>query len=673
MTPVKKIKRVLKVGLDSSSSLSSFVERPVPTDKEVEVFERVMDREVREQEIDSNLDEIYSDKKGGRVDVKTMKFKKQPMWLIRIFYRLLILGLLALVGYLAYFYGFSNSNDISSLDFSITAPDTAIAGAPVSYQVTYHNPTKYPFTKLHLDLQYPNNFIYQSSSLPSTSGNASWELPDLAPGANVSLTVSGQIIAEPNSANVIFGHLSYQPSGLTSEFKKDASASTIISGPGFNVDLNYSATSFLNQNNDMTLVFSEVQNNAFGDFNINFSLPNNTNASVATTTSASSTLATTSPIATSTPAASSTPLSITKVGGTSWRVSGLTPASGPQKIPLIYKVQKNSNNPTITVQLVKQLDNGQSYIFWEKSFQPQLITSDLNLALTLNGSPNDGAINFGQTLNYSLTYNNRGGNTFKDVVIMAALNGDFLNWNSLQDLNNGQAQNQAIVWTKNEIPGLAIIKPADSGTINFSIKLFPFALGDLGKSMSVVSYGQYSINNQMVSGDSSKSNTINSQLNSDATLKEQILYFDTNNVPVGSGPLPPQAGQTTSFKVYWTVSNSLHELSDSRVVLSLPSYVSWNNNNSTNVGNLYYDDASHSVIWEIGRLPVSVGSVSASFGISVTPTPADHNKILVLSPGSTLSAIDTVTTATITKTGSAKTTKLEDDSIAGLNNSGIVQ
>jgi hypothetical protein len=667
MPAVKKIKRVLKVGLDSSSSLSSFVERPVPTEKEVEVFERVMDREVREQEIDSNLDEIYSDKQGARVDVKTMKFKKKrPIFLVRFFYRVLTLALLALVGYFAYFFFLSNSNDISSLDFAITAPDKVAAGEIVTYQLTYHNPTKYSFAKLHLDVQYPDNFIFASASTAPNSGNSGWDLPDLAPGESATLTVTGQLIAQPNSANVIFGHLSYQPSGLTSQFKKDASASTIISGPGFNVDLNYSATAFLNQDNEMTLIFSEVQNNALGDFNITFSLPSNTNANVAATTTA--------PTAATSSAATTTPgLTITKVGGTSWRVSGLTPASGHQEIPLSYKVQKNADNLAITVRLEKQLANGQSYVFWEQSFEPQLVTSDLNLTLTVNGSKSDGTANFGQTLNYSLAYSNQGSNTFKDVVIMAAVNGDFINWNSLHDSNNGQAQNQAIVWTKNEIPGLATIKPGDSGTINFSLNLLPFTAGELGKSMAVVSYGQYSINNQTVQGDSNKSNTITEQLNSDVALNEQIRYFDTNNLPVGSGPLPPQAGQTTSFKVYWTVSNSLHELSDTRVVFSLPSYVSWSNGGSTNVGNLYYDDASHSVIWEIGRLPVSVGSVAASFNISITPTAADRNKILVLSPGSTVSAMDSVTTATITKTASPKTTKLEDDDIAGLNNSGIVQ
>jgi len=72
-------------------------------------------------------------------------------------------------------------------------------------------------------------------------------------------------------------------------------------------------------------------------------------------------------------------------------------------------------------------------------------------------------------------------------------------------------------------------------------------------------------------------------------------------------------------------------------------------------------------------LPVSVYRADAEFSISVTPGENDKNKILILSAGSTISATDSETKNTITKKTGAKTTKLEDDDIAGMNNSGRVQ
>ncbi len=668
----KKTKKVLRVGREEASSLSSFVERPVPSPSEVQSFERVIGRELREQEIDSNLDEIYSDARGARINVKKMKVKKRPMFLIRFFRYLLVLIFLALLAYGAYFYLFSNSNDISNLDFSISSPSQIIAGQTFSYQVYYHNPTRYPFTKLHLELQYPSNFIFSSASLKPSTGNSAWNLPNLAPGANVTLTITGKLIALPNSANVIFGHLSYLPSSFSSQFKKDASASTVVSGPGFNVDLDSSGTAFLGQNNDMTLIFSAIKNNYLGDFNITFSLPPHAQAAVVLNKmkTASSSAEKSIGLASSSPQ-----ISVKLDAGTrTWLVSGLLAPLERQIIPLTYQINEDSQQlATIVVRLSKKLKNGNSYIFWSKTIKPQLIKSDLNLTLKLNGSQNDGAVNFGQALNYSLSFSNKGNNSYKNVVIMAAVKGDFLNWHSVVASDQGQINNNTVIWTKSEVPKLALIKSGDSGSFNFKVNLLPFSIDDLGKSMSIVAYSQYSMNGQAISGDHNKSNTITSQINSNLALNEQIRYFNINNLPVGSGPLPPVVGQTTSFQVYWTVKNSLHSLTDTRVVLALPSYVAWNNNVSTDVGSLYYDNATHQVIWAIGRLPVSVGQVKASFSISITPKVTDRNKILVLSPGTTISAMDNITTAMINEKIKPKTTRLEDDNIAALNNSGIVQ
>jgi len=673
MSDIKKIKRVLRVGRALDSSLSSFVERPVPTEREVATFERVVGREAREAEIDSNLSEIYSDKNGGRVDVKRLNVKKRAPFMVRLFRRFLLLALIGLAAYFVYSYWFDKSGDISGLSFKVNAPEKILAGEEFTYQIDYHNPTKYDLTKMHLEIQYPAGFIFSTSSLAPSSGNYGWDLADMAPGANGTLTITGRLIAPADSANVILGHLSYLPGPFTSQFKKEASASTVVSGLGFNVDLSYSGTVFLNQDNEMTLIFSNVQTNYLTDFNISFTLPAEANAAVVideNTSQASST-----PATPSTTSASSSPgkFTVVKSGGASWQVSGLSAASGRQEVPLTYLIKQKSANPEIKVRLEKKAPDGQSYIFWEKAFVPELVTSDLNLTMILNGTKNDNAVSFGQPLNYSLTYTNHGVSSYRDVVIMAAISGDFLDWRSLKDDNKGTVQNGTIIWTKNEIPALAEIKPGMEGSLDFSLNLRPFREGDLGKTLAVVSYGQYGMNNKSIKGQDNKSNTITSKINSDLSLSESIRYFNDDNLPVGSGPLPPQVGQKTSFRVFWTVKNNLHDLSDTRVVFSLPSYVNWEDISTTNVGSIYYDSASRQVVWNIGRLPLSVYRADAEFSISLTPLESDRNKILILSPGSAVSAMDMETKDTIIKKLGGKTTKLEDDDIAGLNNSGIIQ
>lgn len=659
MAEGKKIKRVLKVGRAIESSLSSFVERPLPTAKEVEVFERVVNKEVHEHEIDSNLSEIYSDQKGGQVDVSKMEVKRRAPFVVRLLGKLLVLTLVGAGLYFAYNYWFSSSNDLGGLEFKIIAPETVLAGEDFSYQIEYHNPTKYPLSRLRLELQYPSGFIYRSASQEPVSGNHGWDLDDLEPGASRRLTVTGQILATPDSVQVVFGNLSYMPGNFSSQFKKESSASTFVSGSGFQVDLNYSGTAFLGLENEMTLIISEINDHQIGDFNISFSVPSETSAAVDEVK-----LATTG---------NDKRLKVIKSGGASWQVSGLESGLVRQEIPLKFLFKKRLDNPEIKVRLEKKLVDGQSYTFWEKVIKPELVDSDLNLTMLLNGSKNDEALSFGQPLEYSLTYSNKGNNTFKDVVIMAVIDGEFIDRSSLQDSNNGELKNGAIIWSKNEIAKLAEIKPGDAGEIKFRFNLRPWQDGDLGKNLEIVSFAQYGMNNMPVKGDINKSNVITSRLNSDLELAEEIRYFNNDNFPVGSGPLPPQVGEKTSFKVFWTVTNNIHELSETRVVFFLPNYVDWEEGQNTNVGSLYYDEASRQVIWEIGRLPVSVYRVDAEFNISLSPSESDRNKILILSPGSVVSAMDTETKGIITTKVKPTTTKLENDEIAGLNNSGIIQ
>ena len=666
----KKIKKREKIDVDiiGETKVRPFVKRPVPSNKEVDRFEKIVERESRDQEIDTNLLEIYSNKTGAPIDVQRMKIKKRNSLFVRFLKKILAFFIIFSVIYGVYYY-FKNSGNVNSVDFEVSAPEKLLAGEEFSYLVSYRNKTKFNLSKIHLEMQYPENFIFSSSTIAPSNGNSGWDLPDLASGASANLTITGKIIALADSANVVFGRLSYTPANISSELKKESSISTIISGAGFNVDLDYSNTAFLKQENDLTLIISNIENNYLGDFDISFSLPAETNASVVSEagqdTASSSLVSSSSPVIKK--------VTIVKNGGSLWQVGGLNQELGRQEIPLIYKINTKIAEPEIKIRLEKRLNSGQTYVFWEKSIKPELISSDLNLTLKLNDSKNDGAVSFGQPLNYSLSYANHGSNSYKDVVIMAVLDGDLLNWNTLKDENKGTVENKTISWTKNEIPQLAEIKPGQEGVIDFSINLSSFKDGDLNRDLKIVSYGQYGMNNKTIKGSDNKSNIITSKFNSDLSLNERILYFNDDNLPVGSGPLPPMVGQTTSFKVYWTVTNNLHELTDARAVFILPAGVIWDGRHNTNVGNLYYDEVSRQVIWEIGRLPISVYRADAEFSISITPSESDRNKLLVLSPGSMISAMDRETMDVINLRINSKTTKLEDDDIAGLNNSGIVQ
>lgn len=663
MPGVKKIKKKVIINKENNSGLSAFVERPIPTEDEVENFEKVVDREVRHQEIDSNLTEIYSDKEGALVNVKKMNVKRKQIFAITIFKRLFTIVLLGLVAYFSYFYFFTRDNDMGGVEFIIVAPDKIKAGEEFSYKIEYRNPTKFSMSNLRLELQYPENFIFSSASLDASSGNYGFNLPDLASGANGSLVINGRLISVIDSVNVISGRFSYVPLNFSSEFRKESSAATVISDLGFQVALETPNTVFLGTDNELSISLFNFNDSYLGDFNVRFILsPDSSISQNKEDAAASSTASSTD----------SLHLKAVSQGGDSWLVSGLNAETSGEKLRFNYLFKSQPDITDLTIRLEKKLDDGQAYTFWEKTISPEIVKSDLNLVLFLNGSKNNGAASFDEVLNYTVNYSNKGSNSFKDAVIMAVLDGYFLNTSSISADKNGEISGGKIVWTKAEIPALSEIKPGDEGDINFSVRLKKYQESDFGQKLETTAYVQYGIDNKTTSNNSNKSNIINTKINSDLSLLEQVRYFNDDNAPVGSGPLPPKVGEKTSLKVYWTVKNNLHELSATNVVLNLPAQVSWNESTTVSVGDLYYDSAQHAVIWNIGFLPVSVYQLDASFSISVSPTAADYDKILILSPGSVITAFDNETQVTIKQKITPKTTRLEDDDIAGLNNSGRV-
>lgn len=656
-----------RLGNKRNPSDPVFVERPVPTEQQVKIFENAVLKEVRQEEIDDNLSEIYRDKSGELVDVSHLSHKKDFIF-VSVIKKLFVLAVLFCLGYCFYFYFTNQSANTTSVDLAISAPENVKAGENFNYTIHYKNNSKFALNSLRLELKYPDNFVVDNISgagieaVSTSTVQNYFNLPSLPIGGEMNIVVSGKLLAKKDSANLFAASLSYQPGTFSSEFKKEAAVSVLINDLGFDLDYEYANAALVGEDSQVDLVFSNVKDNFLNDFEVSFSFPENI-------------VLTDIPTPTSTDATSSkNTLTVTKISNLVWQVHGLASSTETYHLPIHYKVNKKiDDNQEIIIRLDKKMDNGKSYVFAEKNIQLNVMNSNLNLTLILNGSKNDNTANFGDTLNYSLVYANKSDSQLKDVVIMAVLKSDFLDWSSFKNLQQGKVGENTVTWTKEQIPALANLAPGEEGTIDFSIGVRPYNNSDLGKSFTVTSYSQFNINNRQGGLNDSKSNNIITKINSDLKLTEKVLYFDNNNTPVGSGPLPPKVNQKTSVKVYWQIENNLHELNNTRVVTKLPDYVNFEGKNNISTGDLSFDSASHSVIWNIGNLPVSTYQAQAEFKISVTPTDVQRNSLLILLNGTTVSAVDSDTNSLIEKKGNSKTTKLEDDDIANLNNSGLVE
>ncbi|MFA5359458.1 MAG: hypothetical protein WC349_00655 [Patescibacteria group bacterium] len=662
-----------------SSSLSEFVQRPIASDEEVEAFEEYAENEAKEEEIKESLTRIYQDDDGNSVDVKKMIIKQKRGLLFNLFTFLVVLFVFAGAIYGAYNYIYLkiiNSKLSATLEFE--AKKEVVAGEEFYYNLNYKNEDKVSFGKIEIKVQYPDNFIFLSSEPAPTKNNNIWEIANLDSHRSDAIRIKGKLAGPLDSNNIILADMVYTPQNFSSEFKKSASFETKINDTGLDFSFTNSSSAVVNETNEIIVKFKPKTENYIDNFRLNIEYPEEVEIiNTESTSQASAQTASSSPAGQVNPPVG---LIIASSNQNTWLLSNFNKDGNEFKIKFKIKEKKQPNlNIKLKFELPEQTSDSSGeqanlpikyHSFYEKDFIYDVIKGDLNINLIINGSALDQGTDFGKTLNYSINYANKGDAAMKDVILMVILESDFLDWQTLSDQSKGALSGNTISWSKQEIPALAELASGAEGVIDFSIKLKNQSDIDLSKVYQVKSYVQYSIEGKSVSADS-QSNTIINKINSDLNLSEQVRYFNDDNIAVGSGPLPPKVGQSTSLKVYWSINNNLHELNDLQVRVTLPANVRWDNKNRTSYGSLNYDSQTNQVIWQLGRLPTTVYKADAEFNVSVNPAESDRNKIMIILPGTNITAIDTETGVQINKTLKAKTTKLEDDNMA--SGDGIIE
>lgn len=624
---------------ERKSSVSEFVKRSLPTEEEAEKFDEYAHEEAKSGDIEESLSEIYQDESGKMVDVRKLEIKK-GRGVLFWFFIMLTTVIVAGAAYFGYLFFFQQSFSGNQVQFSINGKEEVLAGEDFFYSVSYKNLSNVAINNIEITLTYPENFIF-AESVPQSQATSSnfWRLGKLEAHRSGEIKIKGKIIALQGETGNIFGEMSYRQENFSSEFKKEAAFESAVNGIGIGFIFESSSGILVGEESEIAVKYKKEDNNYLNNFRLSAVLPDNMEFIQGEDKNA--------------------------LPGV-WKVEEIKDEEQEIKIKFKAKDKKNETEEII-LNFESTPDGNKYYKFKEEKVSVEVIKNGLNLNLILNGSTSDRGIDFGETLNYSIAYANKGETEMKDVVIMAVLTSDILDWQSLSDKNNGKTGNNAISWSKEEIPQLESIELGAEGIIDFSINVLP--LGEINSASvskyEVESYAQFAIGNiEIKQNEDTKSNTILSKVNSDLKLNEEVRYFSEDNIAVGSGPLPPKVGQMTSYKIYWNLTNNLHELNNLRLEAALPDYVSWNDKNQTTVGTIYYNESNRKVIWEIGRLPVSVYEANAEFNISITPAESDRNKVLVLMPGTNVQATDSETNSTISKVGKAKTTKLEDDPIA---------
>ncbi|HPD07747.1 MAG TPA: hypothetical protein P5194_00825 [Patescibacteria group bacterium] len=617
-----------------------------PVIKKVEHKSHKSKEELREREVEDSLSEIYQDDAGRNIDVQKISVRPRRWWL-KIILFLLYSAIIIAIGYLGYRYYISYQAKDDLFTVVVEADKNLTAGREFAYTISYHNKGRLALEDVEIKAEWPKSFIFRGADPATTSLNV-WHIGHVPAEGSGQIVVKGILLNKIGENNQVHLTSSFRPANLSSAFVINTTYNVILTDSVLAVGISAPDVLAIGRDNEVIISYQEKEESLVDNVQL---IMNDVDWAEVKLFDGDQ--------------------EIQSTGNFRWTLP--TPSSELKSLKLVIKPSEQESRLEILSFRLETNIGEQSYLIDSRDFDCHLVNSRLNLLLKINDSNADSGVFAGTPLNYRIDYVNQGDTTLKDVKIIASLEGAWLDWSSLKDSQQGQIKGQTIIWSKKEIPSLALLKPGASGSIHFSINVKDWQNGDKNDSGEIRSYAYYQTGDKVIEKptDEEKSNTIINQLNSDLSLTESVVYFNEDNIAVGSGPVPMVVGETTNLKVYWRISNSLHDLRDVEVIGELPDYVDWGGKNHSSVGELSYDADSRQVKWHIDRLPANSQEVSGDFSISVTPRPDQKNQIIVVLPGSTITAIDNVTQARLEFTTQAKTSRLEDDTI--VQTDGLVQ
>jgi len=514
-------------------------------------------------------------------------------WLILVALALLI------IAFLIFWFGGPSFSE-SGVHLSIEGLGQASVGDEITYKVKYSNSTKIDLSKLKFSFYYPEESVVMKNGSPISNLSEDFTIDKLSQGQSGEKEFKVFLVGNRGDIKTAKIKLLYRASGLTSEFEKTTSFPTTITSLPVSLTLVAPPNTISGQTVNYILDYRNESGNDISDLRFEFTYPDG--------------------------------LSIQNVQPAN---SG---ASNVWNVPLMKKGQgsrisiqgiltgREGESKTISVLLKKKA--GSSYINYEKATSSSVISNPiLNLDIIANNSKTYSAI-LGEGISYRVLYTNNSNFNLIGLNLVVKLEGDMYDFNTVS-ANDGfyDASAKTIQWNSSTISDFANLPPNKKGEVAFSVKIknsYPQTSGT--KNTFIKASARLSTPNtpEGVDGDEVATDaSLITKISTQPVFAQSVYYNDPSYG--SSGPFPPKVGQETTFTVHWQLSNPGSDVSDAKVVATLPLGVTWKNIISVgaNQPEPTFNSNTSQITWDLKTLSQGVGIYLAkyetSFQISIKP------------------------------------------------------
>lgn len=604
------------------------------------------------------IDDVWKKNK----NLNNSTFDQRPMVKSKILpFIILLLSLLAIASIAGwYFFGTRELNG-EGVVLEVKGPEKIVSGEQVELLIKYRNKENVKVKNLELRINYPDGFYYISAEpYANTLSSNVWQLDNLKAGETREVKLIAQIIGESDEEIVLEPILSYEPSNFSSSF--ESKTTKVFKVEKLLMDFRVEAPEEIGNNNRVTynIFYKNIFDLPLDNFRLRMEYPDN--------------------------------FTIIETGGDAklltenvWEIdeimkdeeneimiTGFFDLDSISSSTIKAVLEIKSTLPKIP--LIGELNpNWYPYLIIEKD----IVLSELaaSLKISVNENNQDSAIDWGSELEYVVNYKNTSDSDLENVSIVAILNSEYLDWESLDDNFNGLVDEGmgTITWDKRVLPSLTKLDIGQEGRVSFKIKVLNF-------QKEFLEAEDYSISSKvLLDSDTFKirenddlkevedqiidSNIIVNKINSPVEFLTRARYYDDSGQAVGSGPLPPFVGETISYQIVWELKSLISDLENVIVKTTLPPGIEWGQGIVADGQDLIFNDTTRQVVWRINDLEKNTDQI-VKFNVLVSPDESQIGKIVTLNNTITLIAKDSYSQGKINLNNSYLTTELEGDSKA---------
>jgi len=500
---------------------------------------------------------------------------------------LVIITSALVLGLLGFWYYQRNIYSKEILKLEILGPAEAELAQEVEYTVKYKNNGNVRLEDPRLIFEYPKYSLLQAGQ----SLRQEVALEAIYPGQEQTLNFKTRLLGKEGEIKQARAWLNYQPKNLKARYESETSYTTQIKSVP--LVLEFDLPSKIDSGKEVSFKLNYFSNASYPLSGLGIKLEYPADFEFQ----------------------SSKPRSLDK---TDWDVGLLNKAEGG-RIEIIGHIKGEIGEQKQFKAQFGSWQDGEFVVLKETIRGVQIITPSLYISQQINNNSLYVA-KAGDALHYEIFFKNIGNDVLNNLFLVAKLEGGLFDLATLKaPLGDFEPGDNSIVFDWRKIPKLQFLAVGEEGRVEFWVEL-----KDDWQISSINDKNQVIRTNISLSQAQKEFVT---KVNSKLEMSPKGYYQD--EVFGNTGPLPPVAGQQTTYTIIWQVKNYYNDIKNMQVKAILGSNVRLTGKIFPEEANLTFDSNSREVVWKLENLEAGQGVLgtagpSVAFQLALTPQQAGN-------------------------------------------------